>query len=113
MNLIYGIVWLLVAAGIGVWGDTRRCGFWGGFLGSFFLSPLVGVIIVATSKSKEDMRREFEEDQRRKKEMTQLQNLATAQGKDVPTQLAELQKMLNDGVLTQAEYDAAKAKVLS
>lgn len=104
-GLIIG--WIVMALAIGFWGDTRRIGFGGAFVLSLLLSPLIGAIIVASSKSKEDMRREFEQDQR------QRESAAAGQSKDVATQLADLKKLLDDGTLTASEYEAAKAKVLS
>jgi hypothetical protein len=53
-------LWLLAAAIIGIFGRHREIGFWGGFLFSVFLSPLGGVIAVATSKTHASIAREEE-----------------------------------------------------
>lgn len=47
------ILWILVAALIGYIGRHRVMGFWGYFLLSLFLGPLIGALVVAISQ---DMR---------------------------------------------------------
>lgn len=49
---IYIILWLVLCIIAGAIGKNKNVGFWGGFLYSFFLSPLIGLIIVAVSDSK-------------------------------------------------------------
>jgi len=46
----YFLLWLILSILVGAAGKSRNIGFWGGFLLSLFLSPLVGVIGVALSK---------------------------------------------------------------
>lgn len=43
------ILWLLLAALIGYIGRYRVMGFWGYFLLSLFLGPLIGALVVAIS----------------------------------------------------------------
>lgn len=45
-------LWVVIAIVLGGLGTSRTVGFWGVFLASLFLSPLVGVIILVTSKKK-------------------------------------------------------------
>lgn len=46
------IIWLFFAIVVGFIATDKAMGFWGGFLWSVLLSPLVGIIIVLLSKSK-------------------------------------------------------------
>jgi predicted histidine transporter YuiF (NhaC family) len=45
--------WITFSFVAGIIGSGRRIGFWGAFLLSIFLSPLVGLIFALVSKSKE------------------------------------------------------------
>lgn len=50
MAIVFG--WIILSIVAGVIGSDRTCGFFGAFLGSLFLSPIIGFIIVlASSKS--------------------------------------------------------------
>jgi len=101
------IVWILLSLGVGLLGDSRRVGFAGGFFWSLLLSPLIGVIIVLASQRKGD----FE---------TELQRLKgappppmrSAQAPGVAAELERLKSLHDSGALTDAEYEAAKGKVL-
>lgn len=105
------LAWFFASIAIGVWADTRKIGFVGGFFAAALLSPLIGAIIVASSKSKDEMRREFEA---RKAQAAQMEALKKAAAPvDVAGQLAALQKMREDGVLTPEEFEQAKAKLLA
>lgn len=105
------LAWFLASIAIGVWADSRKIGFVGGFFAAALLSPLIGAIIVASSKSKDEIRREFEAKKAQAAQMEALKKAAAPV--DVAGQLAQLQKMREDGALTQEEFDAAKAKLLA
>jgi tetrahydromethanopterin S-methyltransferase subunit C len=47
--MIY-VFWIVLALVVGFLGKERTTGFWGAFILSLILSPLIGVIIVALSK---------------------------------------------------------------
>lgn len=48
MGLLTG--WIIASLIIGAIASNQNKGFWGGFLGSLFLSPILGLIIVLVSK---------------------------------------------------------------
>jgi len=50
--MIIVIVWIIFCLLVGILGESRNVGFWGAVLWSFFLSPLVGLIIVLLSDKK-------------------------------------------------------------
>lgn len=102
--------WLIAAVVVAMIGDTRTFGFGPAFFTSLFLSPLVGLIFVFSSQSKDQLRRDMEARKAQSAQLAAIQKAATPV--DVAGQLAQLQKMKEDGALTQAEFDAAKAKLL-
>ncbi|MBN2236495.1 MAG: hypothetical protein JW729_02985 [Bacteroidales bacterium] len=52
MTLYFWLTWIALAFVIGLITKTTKLGFWGGFLLSVFLTPLLGLLIALTSKSK-------------------------------------------------------------
>jgi tetratricopeptide (TPR) repeat protein len=50
--MVIFILWLIFCFVAGFVGDSRKIGFWGAFLWSLFLSPLVGLIIAFVSDKK-------------------------------------------------------------
>lgn len=105
------IFWILLSIGVGFLGDSRRVGFAGGFFWSLLLSPLIGVIIVLASKRKGDFEEELARVQGRPPKGPPP-SPASPQSGDVVERLGKLKEMLESGALTQAEYDAAKKKIL-
>ncbi len=43
--LIAVLPWLLIAGFIGFLGKDRKFGFWGNFLVSFILTPIIGLLV--------------------------------------------------------------------
>mgnify|MGYP006439208849 CR=1 FL=1 len=120
--MITAIVWITLTIVVGAIGSGRRIGGPMAFLLSLILSPLVGLIIVFVSPSKEENNAStqtgetFEEQQARiKKELR-----ARLDGEQVPpasTEVEEnkskedrLDKLLQKGEISQEEYDMLKSK---
>jgi hypothetical protein len=51
MGIFFG--WIILSFVVGFVGSDREIGFWGAFLLSLLLSPLIGLIIVLVSRDKE------------------------------------------------------------
>lgn len=102
------IVWILLSLGVGFLGDSRRVGFAGGFFWSLLLSPLIGVIIVLASRRKGD----FDEELERLKGGPPPA-MRPAPAKDVVAELERLKALHDSGALSDAEYEAAKSRVLN
>jgi len=51
------ILWIVFSIVIGLVGSNRKIGFAGGFFLSLLLSPVIGLIVVLMSKSKDDSNR--------------------------------------------------------
>ena len=56
--MIYVLPWLLFSFIVGLIGSNRKIGFFGAFILSLLLSPLIGFIITIVSKSKSDIFRD-------------------------------------------------------
>lgn len=99
------IAWLLLSVLVGFIGAGRNIGFFGAFILSLILSPLIGGIITLASTSKATATMASEA----KKQTVALQNL---QGKSIPEQLQDLAALRDAGTITEEEYNAAKSKIL-
>lgn len=98
-------IWIIFCLVIGVMGENRTVGFWGAFLWSLLLSPLIGLIITLCSKSKTQAAIE-----------TGLLNQLSSQHKsavdDIETRLQKLQKMKDNKLITDAEYTTMRTQIL-
>ena len=54
MNLYFWLTWLVMALILGLISKATKFGFWGGFLISVFLTPIIGLLILLTAKPKQE-----------------------------------------------------------
>jgi len=80
-------LWIPVSFAVAFLGIDRKIGYWGTFILSILLSPLVGIIIALTSKRK----REY---------LSHVQS-----------ELTKLKDMKEKGLLTEDEFKQQKAKL--
>ena len=99
--LIYLIISGVAALLIGGWGESKTVGFWGAVAISFFLTPLIGIIVVALSKDKKQLA----------KERAILKK--AAQPTSVADELTKLAQLKESGILTEDEFNSQKMKLLS
>jgi uncharacterized membrane protein len=102
------ITWILFAFIVGLIASAKTIGFWGGFLLSLLLSPVLGIIIVILSTSKSHRINQIEE-QKRQTEL--LQTMANGQF-SVAAEIEKLKQLLDRGAITQEEFDSQKGKLL-
>lgn len=129
------VVWLLLAAGVGFLADARGRNFFGYFLLSAVLSPLLGLIVVLVSanlkeqEAKELQRKADQEAQdiQRKadheRELESIRAIATATTsaasvtseppKSIAEELTKLAALREQGVLTPEEFTDQKARLLA
>ncbi len=93
--------WILFSFVVGAIGSSRTTGFLGGFLLSILLSPLIGIIIVLSSKRKDTIA--FEK--------------ALLEKKDAPSEesyideLYKLQKLMESNVIDQEFYEKERERI--
>lgn len=100
--------WGLLSVIIGMIGSSRKIGFFGALLCSLLLSPIIGGIITlaSTSKTQAEMLNEM-------KKQSTSQPPQNGPEKSIADELQKLKVLLDDGSITQEDYDAAKKKLLS
>jgi len=107
--------WIIFSFVVGFMGTSRNIGFWGAFLFSIFLSPLIGIIITLVSKDKEDeaYKRQIVKMQRIQSDtLNEIKNNKN----DTPTmadELSKLKKLHADGIINYEELRMAKRKLFS
>lgn len=129
-------VWGLLALGVAMLADTRGRSAFGFFLLSFFLSPILGLIVVLVMKNlteeqaKEAIRRreaDAQEEQRRREHEAHLESIrAIAPKKEesanhlskMPTlsiadEIRKLGELRSAGLLSDEEFATEKKKLLS
>lgn len=105
--MVFFFLWLCFAAIVGAIATDKAMGFWGGFLWSVFLSPLIGLIIVLLSKSKTQQAIEVGM-------INQLSQKPPMQSsKTVTEQLTELEDLKSKNLVTEAEYQKMRIKIMS
>ncbi|MFT3947806.1 MAG: SHOCT domain-containing protein [Agriterribacter sp.] len=109
--------WIIFSFVAGAVGSGRKIGFWGAFLLSIFLSPLIGLIFALVSKSKE--KEEYEKGmlETQKKQQEALDKLSQEKQSITPTlsvvdELAKLTKLKNDNLISEEEFQKLKDKIL-
>ena len=107
-------IWLLIA----VFGDIFRShdlGGWGKALWSLFivLIPFVGVLIYLIARGGSMQERSAKQMELQQQAFNDYVRQAAGSGADATDQLAKLADLKSKGVLTDAEFEAQKAKILS
>jgi len=51
MTLYFWLTWFVAALVLGLISKKTKLGFWGGFLISVFLTPVIGILILITAKT--------------------------------------------------------------
>lgn len=94
--------WLLGSLVIGIIGSDKTLGFWGSFFISLLVSPVIGLIIVLLSKTKED-------------EAAQKKMVQAVTNQQKPSTADELKKLLElkeKNAISDTEFEKLKAKLL-
>jgi hypothetical protein len=95
------IGWVLLSLLMGALGSDKNIGFWGAFLLSLLLSPLIGLIIVLCSGSK----------------MIFLppspSKVKSPKTEFIGEELIRLKSLLDSGVITEDEFGQQKRKLMA
>ncbi len=110
------IAWVIGSFVAGLIGTDKRIGFFGAFFLSLIISPVIGIVVAAMSKSDADVEREKKLLQSNKKQEQVLQKMAEQSVKDsnisVSNEILKLKELQNQGILTEEEFEAQKKKLL-
>jgi hypothetical protein len=105
------LVWITLSFFIGLMGGERKIGFWGAFFLSLLLSPLLGIIFAALSKSNADAQREAQMlalQQQQAAALASMQQPASPQQAALPqdynARAARLKDLRDRGMITQEEF---------
>jgi hypothetical protein len=108
--------WLGLSFIAGYIGSDRKIGFWGGFLLSVFLSPLIGFIVVALSKVSQQEEYEEEILQTQIQQQKTLERISeqTAAGTQlsISDEILKLKDLQERGILSEDEFETQKQKLL-
>ena len=106
--------WLILSFIVGLIGSGRRITFFGAFILSLLLSPLIGLIITLISKNKQDELYKKQMLQMQMIQQTSLNNLSTPPQAytSVVEELEKLQKLKDSNLLTEEEFQTLKNKIL-
>ena len=108
------VIWIVFSIIVGAIGSSKKIGFFGAFILSLVLSPVIGLIIVLVSKSKADekLQKDLLKTQKQQQEvLTEIKEKST--GISVADEIKKLQEMKDAGQLTEDEFMQAKAKLLA
>jgi phosphate/sulfate permease len=109
------IAWIIGSVIVGFIGSDRSIGFWGAFILSLLLSPLIGLLITLFSETNSSK-------VYKKKQMKIQQDiLKVAKGESIDDKLkktkeerlVELVDLKSKGLITDQEYEESRKKILS
>jgi hypothetical protein len=106
--------WIIFSIVVGAIGSNRKIGFFGAFLLSLLLSPVIGLIITLVSKDKDEEEYKKNLLNTQKKQQETLSNMeSNVKKRSLSEELEKIKKMKDDGLLNEEEFQKAKEKVLS
>ena len=113
MEAIWIITWLIFCIILGSIGSNRKIGFWGAFFLSLLLSPLIGLIITLTSKTKEAEKYENEILSIQRSQKQAIENLNSKSVGEIADDLLKIKNLLDNGVIDSKEYENLRNKLLT
>lgn len=106
--------WIIGSFVIGFIGINRKIGFAGAFFLSLLLSPLIGLIVTLVSKDVDDeAHKEAVLDALRNRRDDDLPGWTEPASFSIADELIKLERLKDDGVITKADYEKQKARLLS
>ena len=106
--------WIIFSIVVGAIGSNRKIGFFGAFLLSLLLSPVIGLIITLVSKDKDEEEYKKNLLNTQKKQQETLSNMeSNVKKRSLSEELEKIKKMKDDGLLNEEEFQKAKEKILS
>lgn len=106
MDIFFG--WVILSFVVGAIGSSRKIGFFGSLTLSLLLSPLIGLVVTALSKSKDAERREQILLKNTKNQTDSLRKMTKLNYVD---ELLKLKSLLDAGLITHEEFDNEKTNL--
>ena len=111
-------VWIIFSVVVGLMGRKRRVGCWWAFLLSVLLSPILGLTVVLYSQNKKDEAYKGKKLQSQRRQQEALNLLVELKQSDssknsVANELEKLKKLRDEGVITEAEFEKLKNKLIN
>jgi hypothetical protein len=114
------IGWFIFSIIVGIIGANRNIGFWGAFLLSLILSPLIGIIVTLISKDQEEEEYKNEILKTQEAQKTALEKLTTKNlevKKELTTSIADeiikMKKLKDSGTITEEDFISFKNKLIN
>jgi len=113
MEPVIVIAWITFSVLVGLLGSDRKIGFWGSFLLSIILSPLIALIITLLSKSLKQQRVDDEILQNQKEQTRLLAEKSDINLVSIADEIEKLLKLKDKGLLTEDEFQQAKQRLIN
>lgn len=111
--MIYVILWVAFACLVGYLSNEKTIGFWGGFLISLLLSPVIGLIIYAVSMDKSEKIRLIQQQWNIQQQSRIIHQQQLTNNQSISNEIEKLKKQMDEGVITPEEFQALKNKIIS
>ena len=106
--------WIVFSIVIGIMGSYRKIDGARAFIISLLLSPIIGLIVVLSSKSKKEEEYEKKLLKAQREQSDTLDEIKETMGKkSIVDELERIKKMKDEGFLTEEEFQKAKEKIIS
>ena len=104
--------WIVLSFVVAFMADGRKIGIFWALVASIFLSPLIGLIVVLSSKRNSDI--EYEQQMyNMQKSQKEILEKTTIEPTGVVSELEKLMKMKNEGVINEEEFLKLKDKLMN
>lgn len=113
MEAIIFIAWITFSLFVGMLGDDRKIGFWGSFLLSIILSPIIALIITMFSKTLKQQRIDDEILENQKEQTRLLAEKSENNTISIADEIEKLISLKDKGLLTEEEFQQAKQRLIN
>lgn len=110
MGIIF--VWVILSIVVGFVAANKTITFWGGFLFSLLLSPVIGLVIALVSKDKTDRIREIQMEMNQRVLHNKLMQDRSAVKTTIADEIEKLKKQMDAGILSPEEFQQLKSKLI-
>lgn len=113
MEPVIIIAWITFSVLVGTLGSDRKIGFWGSFLLSIILSPVIALFITLFSKSLTQQRIDDEMLQNQKEQTRLLAEKSDINLVSIADEIEKLISLKDKGLLTEEEFQKAKQRLIN